>query len=53
MAPELSYWKALNPQVLGSAEAETAKPIASASARVILVNMVDLLVWKPKRLLPT
>ena len=48
--PELSYCMVLYPQVLGPADAGAAKPTASANARarVILVNMLILLVWKPE-----
>jgi hypothetical protein len=48
--PELSYCIVLYPQVLGPADAGTALPTASANARarVILVNMLILLVWKPE-----
>ena len=48
--PELSYCIVLYPQVLGSADAGTAWLTANASARarVILLNMVILLVWKPE-----
>ena len=50
MAPELSYWNVLDPQVEGPADAGTAWTTANANARakVIRVNMVFLLVLKPE-----
>ena len=48
--PELSYCIVLDPHVLGLADAGTAEMTANAKARarVILVNIVILLVWKPQ-----
>ena len=48
--PELSYCMVLDPQVLGPADAGTAEMTANAKARarVILVNIVILLVWRPE-----
>jgi hypothetical protein len=48
--PELSYCIVPYPHVLGPADAGTAELTANANAkvRVILLNMVILLVWKPE-----
>ena len=48
--PELSYCIVPYPHVLGPADAGTAALTANANARarVILLNMVILLVWKPE-----
>jgi hypothetical protein len=45
----------LNPQVLGPADAGTAwmTTNANASARIVLIDMIVLLLSKPKRLLQT
>jgi hypothetical protein len=48
--PELSYCIVPYPHVLGPADAGTAALTANANARarVILLNMVILLAWKPE-----
>jgi hypothetical protein len=50
VAPELSYWKVLDPQVVGPADAGTAWTTANANARArtVLVNMAILLMSKPE-----